>query len=64
MRDDLSSGVPPYSTRVMNLSHLLTESARRLGAAVGFVWGATHGHGPKWTRAPVPLPMRWPMTTA
>ncbi|MBR3371313.1 MAG: acyl-CoA synthetase [Rhodobacteraceae bacterium] len=46
MRDDLSSGMTPYSTRVMNLSHLLTESARRLGAAVGFVWG-----GDTWTWA-------------
>ncbi|WP_333829089.1 acyl-CoA synthetase [Pararhodobacter sp.] len=39
MRLDLSQGVTPFSTRVMNLSHLLTESARRLGDDVGFVWG-------------------------
>ena len=39
MRADLSQGVTPCSTRVMNLSHLLSESARRLGDAVGFVWG-------------------------
>lgn len=39
MRQDLSQGVTPFSTRVMNLSHLLTESARRLGDAAGFVWG-------------------------
>ncbi|WP_322893414.1 MULTISPECIES: acyl-CoA synthetase [unclassified Yoonia] len=39
MRQDLSQGMPPFSTRVMNLSHLLTESARRLGDATGFVWG-------------------------
>ncbi|PZX39420.1 acyl-CoA synthetase (AMP-forming)/AMP-acid ligase II [Roseinatronobacter thiooxidans] len=39
MRADLSQGVTPYSTRVMNLSHLLSESARRLGGGVGFVWG-------------------------
>ncbi|MDO9524318.1 MAG: acyl-CoA synthetase [Gemmobacter sp.] len=36
---DLSQGVTPFSTRVMNLSHLLTESARRLGDDIGFVWG-------------------------
>lgn len=39
MRQDLSGGVTPVSTRVMNLSHLLTESARRLGDATGLVWG-------------------------
>ena len=39
MRMDLSKGVTPFSTRVMNLSHLLTESARRLGDDTGFVWG-------------------------
>lgn len=39
MRMDLSQGVTPFSTRVMNLSHLLTESARRLGDDIGFVWG-------------------------
>lgn len=39
MRVDLSQGVTPFSTRVMNLSHLLTESARRLGDDIGFVWG-------------------------
>ena len=39
MKDDLSAGVTPYSTRVMNLSHFLTESARRLDKAVGIVWG-------------------------
>ncbi|MFN4128930.1 MAG: acyl-CoA synthetase [Paracoccaceae bacterium] len=39
MRVDLSQGVAPFSTRVMNLSHLLTESARRLGDDIGFVWG-------------------------
>ena len=39
MSVDLSQGVIPVSTRVMNLSHLLTESARRLGDGTGFVWG-------------------------
>ena len=39
MRMDLSQGVTPVSTRVMNLSHLLTQSAQRLGEATGFVWG-------------------------
>jgi len=38
---DLSQGVVPFATRVMNLSHLLTQSARRLGDDVGFVWGDT-----------------------
>jgi len=38
MSEDLSQGVTPFSTRVMNLSHLLTESARRLGHGIGFVW--------------------------
>lgn len=32
-------GVAPVSTRVMNLSHLLTGTARRHGEAIGFVWG-------------------------
>lgn len=41
MRMDLSQGMTPFSTRVMNLSHLLTESARRLGSDIGFVWGET-----------------------
>lgn len=36
---DLSGGMQPASTRVMNLSHFLTESARRLDDAIGFVWG-------------------------
>ncbi len=40
MRQDLSQGVTPHSTRVMNLAHLLTESARRLGPVTGFAWGA------------------------
>lgn len=39
MSIDLSGGIAPVSTRVMNLSHFLTESARRLGDATGFVWG-------------------------
>lgn len=39
MRADLSQGITPFSTRVMNLSHLLTESARRLGDAPGLIWG-------------------------
>ncbi|MGL4415761.1 acyl-CoA synthetase [Roseinatronobacter monicus] len=42
MSVDVSQGVTPVSTRVMNLSHLLTESARRLGDDVGFVWGDAH----------------------
>ncbi|WP_375258153.1 acyl-CoA synthetase [Citreimonas sp.] len=39
MRQDLSQGIVPVSTRVMNLSHLLGESARRHPDAIGFVWG-------------------------
>jgi acyl-CoA synthetase (AMP-forming)/AMP-acid ligase II len=39
MRPDLSGGVTPVSDRVMNLSHLLTESARRHPDAIGFVHG-------------------------
>ncbi|MFN3663078.1 acyl-CoA synthetase [Yoonia sp.] len=39
MRQDLSQGMTPFSTRVMNLSHLLTENARRLGDTTGFIWG-------------------------
>ena len=36
---DLSAGLAPVSTRVMNLSHFLTESARRHPDEIGFVWG-------------------------
>ncbi len=36
---DLSQGVTPISTRVMNLSQFLTDSAHRHGNEVGFVWG-------------------------
>ena len=36
---DLSHGMTPVSTRVMNLSHLLTESARRAPGDIGLVWG-------------------------
>ncbi|WP_137134214.1 acyl-CoA synthetase [Rhizobium sp. FKY42] len=32
-------GVSPATTRVMNLAHFLTQSARRLPNAIGFVWG-------------------------
>lgn len=32
-------GVAPYSKRVMNLSHVLRQSARRFGDEIGFVWG-------------------------
>lgn len=39
MTIDLSNGVTPVSTRVMNLSHFLTQSAGRLGDDTGFVWG-------------------------
>ena len=39
MRVDLSGGMPPASTRVMNLSHFLTDIARRHPDAPGFVWG-------------------------
>ncbi|MCL3883044.1 acyl-CoA synthetase [Marivita sp. GX14005] len=35
-----SGGMVPASTRVMNLSHFLTETARRHSAEAGFVWGA------------------------
>ena len=33
-------GVAPSTTRVMNLSHFLTQAARRNPADIGFVWGA------------------------
>lgn len=34
-----ASAVRPVSTRVMNLSHFLTQNARRHAARPGFVWG-------------------------
>ena len=39
MTIDLSGGLPPVSTRVMNLANFLTESARRHPDEIGFVWG-------------------------
>ena len=39
MRVDLSDGITPASTRVMNLSHFLTDIARRHPDAPGFIWG-------------------------
>jgi fatty-acyl-CoA synthase len=36
---DLSGGMPPASLRVMNLCHLLTESARRDPDGLAVVWG-------------------------
>ena len=39
-------GVVPQSKRVMNLSHLVRQNARRLGSEIGFVWGAQ-----RWTWA-------------
>jgi len=39
MRLDLSQGIAPVSTRVMNLSHFLTDVARRHPDAPGFLWG-------------------------
>ena len=39
MTIDLANGVTPFSTRVMNLSHFLTQSARRHPGEIGFVWG-------------------------
>ncbi len=39
MRIDLSGGIPPVSARVMNLSHFLTDTARRHPDAPGFLWG-------------------------
>lgn len=39
MTIDLSQGILPVSTRVMNLSQFLTDSARRHPQQVGFVWG-------------------------
>lgn len=39
-------GVSPVTTRVMNLSHFLTQAARRLPQEIGFVWGDRH-----WTWA-------------
>ena len=35
---DIRGGVVPVSTRVMNLSHFLTQAARRHPEAIGFVW--------------------------
>ncbi len=32
-------GLAPVSRRVMNLSHVLRQAARRHGAEIGFVWG-------------------------
>ena len=43
---DLSAGVAPATTRVMNLSQFLTQAARRHPDAIGFVWGEQH-----WTWA-------------
>jgi fatty-acyl-CoA synthase len=34
-----AGGVAPVSTRVMNLSHFLTQAARRHPEDIGFVWG-------------------------
>ena len=39
MRTDLSKGITPVSNRVMNLSHFLTDTARRHPDAPGFIWG-------------------------
>lgn len=39
MSTSLSQTITPVSSRVMNLSHLLTESARRHPDETGFVWG-------------------------
>lgn len=39
MRLDLSSGIAPVSTRVMNLSQLLNDAARRHPDAPGLIWG-------------------------
>jgi len=39
MTIDLSNGVSPVSTRVMNLAHFLTQSAQRHPDEIGFVWG-------------------------
>lgn len=39
MRIDLSAGIAPTSQRVMNLSHFLTDIARRHPDAPGFLWG-------------------------
>jgi acyl-CoA synthetase (AMP-forming)/AMP-acid ligase II len=36
---DLSGGMPPASLRVMNLCHLLSESARRDPDGIAVVWG-------------------------
>ncbi|MGY6548931.1 MAG: acyl-CoA synthetase [Roseinatronobacter sp.] len=42
MTHDLSRGMTPCTTRVMNLSHLLTQTARRHGDAPGLIWGDRH----------------------
>ena len=31
--------ITPATKRVMNLSHILRQAARRHGAQIGFVWG-------------------------
>lgn len=36
-----AGGVVPVTTRVMNLSHFLTQAARRHPEDIGFVWGET-----------------------
>ncbi|WP_274427114.1 acyl-CoA synthetase [Chelativorans sp. YIM 93263] len=36
-----AGGVVPFTTRVMNLSHFLTQAARRRPDDIGFVWGET-----------------------
>lgn len=44
MTDTSSQGAPkgglkPMTTRVMNLAHIVTQNARRLGPRPGFIWG-------------------------
>ncbi|WP_447894095.1 acyl-CoA synthetase [Vreelandella sp. GE22] len=36
---NIHESLRPVSTRVMNLSHFLTESSRRFSDEIGFVWG-------------------------
>lgn len=48
MRLDLSNGIAPVSQRVMNLSHFLTDIARRHPDLPGFLWGDR-----RWTWAQI-----------
>src|SRR5687767_14542581 len=46
MPENPAGGIAPTSTRVMNLSHLLTQSARRCPNELALIWGER-----RWTWA-------------